>query len=460
MAAVLRLQVLADAGDRAAGADAGHEVGDPAGGLRARSPARCCGRATRGSPGCGTGWAGRRRGSPRSGGWPRSSRSPGGRRHRRRADDHLGAVGPQQLDLLLAHLVGHDEDAAVAARAATMASPTPVLPDVGSTIVPPGWRSPAGSAASTMASAGRSFTLPPALRNSHLASTVAVEPLADTVEADERRVPDQIARCARRSACGDRAHPGCAPASGLAPSGAFNVLDPLPRTLTSARRAGPSHRSARSIRTSSQIGPEVRPPRPPRAEGTGRHGPAGELHVGVADVPSACTAGAACSANAGPAAGRRPCARRASTRTSARRRRSAISMPDTRGEPSARSVAMIFATFRSRIRRTSAANSGSVRSNSRPCGHGAQRAADPDSFRHERHRAPELPAGRVVRRHHRSHWRKTMPEAVIVAAARSPIGRADKGSLVGDAPRRPDRADGAGRARPGARSSTRPRSTT
>ncbi len=31
-----------------------------------------------------------------------------------RADHHLGAVGPQQRDLLLAHLVGHDEDAAVA----------------------------------------------------------------------------------------------------------------------------------------------------------------------------------------------------------------------------------------------------------------------------------------------------------------------------------------------------------
>ena len=51
-----------------------------------------------------------------------------------------------------------------------MARPTPVLPDVGSTIVPPGRRSPAFSAASTMATAGRSFTLPPALRNSALAS--------------------------------------------------------------------------------------------------------------------------------------------------------------------------------------------------------------------------------------------------------------------------------------------------
>src|SRR5438270_250092 len=52
-----------------------------------------------------------------------------------------------------------------------MARPTPVLPDVGSTIVPPCFRRPARSAASIMAIAGRSFTLPPALRNSSLAST-------------------------------------------------------------------------------------------------------------------------------------------------------------------------------------------------------------------------------------------------------------------------------------------------
>ena len=35
-------------------------------------------------------------------------------RDRVRADDDLGSVRPQQRDLLLAHLVGHDEDAAVA----------------------------------------------------------------------------------------------------------------------------------------------------------------------------------------------------------------------------------------------------------------------------------------------------------------------------------------------------------
>ncbi len=38
-----------------------------------------------------------------------------------------------------------------------------------------------------------------------------------------------------------------------------------------------------------------------------------------------------------------------------------------------------------------------------------------------------------------------MPEAVIVSTARSPIGRAAKGSLVDDAARRPGRADGRAR---------------
>ena len=49
-----------------------------------------------------------------------------------------------------------------------------------------------------------------------------------------------------------------------------------------------------------------------------------------------------------------------------------------------------------------------------------------------------------------------MPEAVIVATARSPIGRAAKGTMTGLPPRRPGRHDRAGRAGQGARSSTRP----
>src|SRR5919112_6381900 len=47
----------------------------------------------------------------------------------------------------------------------------PVLPLVGSTMVPPGCSSPLASAASTMRTAIRSFTEPPGLRYSTLAST-------------------------------------------------------------------------------------------------------------------------------------------------------------------------------------------------------------------------------------------------------------------------------------------------
>src|SRR5919206_573007 len=46
--------------------------------------------------------------------------------------------------------------------------PIPVLPAVPSTMTPPGRRRPCRSASVMMASAARSFTLPPGLRNSHL----------------------------------------------------------------------------------------------------------------------------------------------------------------------------------------------------------------------------------------------------------------------------------------------------
>jgi hypothetical protein len=59
---------------------------------------------------------------------------------------------------------------------ATRASPTPVLPLVGSTMVPPGLSRPAASASSTIRSAIRSFTEPPGLTYSTLASTVAWMP--------------------------------------------------------------------------------------------------------------------------------------------------------------------------------------------------------------------------------------------------------------------------------------------
>jgi hypothetical protein len=52
---------------------------------------------------------------------------------------------------------------------ATMASPIPVLPLVGSRMVSPGLSRPSSSAARTMCRATRSFTLPVGLRSSSLA---------------------------------------------------------------------------------------------------------------------------------------------------------------------------------------------------------------------------------------------------------------------------------------------------
>src|SRR4029077_17504169 len=57
--------------------------------------------------------------------------------------------------------------------AAPIASPTPVLPDVGSTIVPPGRSFPARSAASIIGSPMRSFTEPPGFRYSSFARICA-----------------------------------------------------------------------------------------------------------------------------------------------------------------------------------------------------------------------------------------------------------------------------------------------
>src|SRR6185437_3721033 len=53
--------------------------------------------------------------------------------------------------------------------AAAMARPTPVLPEVGSTIVPPGLSFPSRSACSIIARPIRSLTDPPGLRYSSLA---------------------------------------------------------------------------------------------------------------------------------------------------------------------------------------------------------------------------------------------------------------------------------------------------
>src|SRR5215469_13797402 len=72
-----------------------------------------------------------------------------------------------------------------------MASPTPVFPDVGSTMMPPGFSSPDCSAASIMRSAIRSLTEPPGLKYSTLASTTG-QATGDLAEPQQWSVADQI----------------------------------------------------------------------------------------------------------------------------------------------------------------------------------------------------------------------------------------------------------------------------
>lgn len=75
---------------------------------------------------------------------------------------------------------------------ATMARPTPVLPLVGSTIVPPGFSSPLCSAASIMRRAMRSFTEPPGLKYSTLARTVAWMPLVTLLSLTSGVLPTRL----------------------------------------------------------------------------------------------------------------------------------------------------------------------------------------------------------------------------------------------------------------------------
>jgi hypothetical protein len=89
-------------------------------------------------------------------------------RHGRGRDDHLGAERLEQAHLLLAHLVGHGEDALVAPHRRGDGEP-----DAGVAARPlddgaAGRRRPLRSAASTIGRPMRSLTLPPGLKNSAL----------------------------------------------------------------------------------------------------------------------------------------------------------------------------------------------------------------------------------------------------------------------------------------------------
>ena len=70
-----------------------------------------------------------------------------------------------------------------------------MLPEVGSTMTPPGCSSPDSSAASTIFSAMRSFTDPPGLRYSTLASTVAAMPSVTELSLTRGVSPTRSTMC-------------------------------------------------------------------------------------------------------------------------------------------------------------------------------------------------------------------------------------------------------------------------
>ena len=168
------LEVPAGAGDRAAGANARDEVRDPPAGLLPDLGSGGLVVRLRDCPGSRTGWASRRPGSPGPGGRRPGSTSggpPARPRSGRRPPRRRSALRTLRLSSLT--LSGQTKTQRYPLRCATRASPTPVLPLVGSTIVPPGRRRPAFSASSTIRRAMRSLTLPPGLKYSTLARTVA-----------------------------------------------------------------------------------------------------------------------------------------------------------------------------------------------------------------------------------------------------------------------------------------------
>src|SRR5687768_1034347 len=83
-----------------------------------------------------------------------------------------------------------------------MARPTPVLPEVGSTMVPPGLSSPDFSAASIIRAAIRSLTLPPGLTYSTLASTSGLRPSATAFSRTSGVLPIRSVTCSTYSTTG------------------------------------------------------------------------------------------------------------------------------------------------------------------------------------------------------------------------------------------------------------------
>src|SRR6476619_6731842 len=121
-------------------------------------------------------------------------------------------------------------------RAAAIARPAPVLPEVGATIVPPGRRRPSCSAASTIARPMRSFTEPPGFRYSSLASsspgtsrprrsrrTIGVRPTSSSTVGNARRAIGRQAYFPKRRTPDPISPVACNPVASYAEAGTLEA---------------------------------------------------------------------------------------------------------------------------------------------------------------------------------------------------------------------------------------------
>jgi hypothetical protein len=191
-AGALPLEVAADTADRPAGAHPGDEMGDPSPGL---------------APDLGPGGALVRLGVGRvrvlvglEGAGDLTGEPVGDRvvRLRRvlldvgRADHHLGAVGTEQADLLLAHLVGHDEYAAVALERGRDGEPVAGVPRGRLDDRPARAQQAATLGVLDHRQADAILDAPARIERLHLGEDERAQPRGDLAQTHQRGVPHRV----------------------------------------------------------------------------------------------------------------------------------------------------------------------------------------------------------------------------------------------------------------------------
>ena len=243
---VLRLQRAPDTGDRAAGADARDEVRDAAARLLARSRARSSARARAGSPGSstdrdGTRPASRARGARRSSSTSAGLRAAppwGTRRPRRRT--HAATRPSRRSSCRSSRRCSGSRAARRRSRGRRRCCPTSARRSCR-----PACSRPSRSAASIIAIATRSFTLPPGFAGLDLGEQRALQAfgLAQPAQPHERRVADEVEdRVGEVHRLGIRELARCHASTVPRSTAGFGVRGTAPRRGRRRRPARPSVR--------------------------------------------------------------------------------------------------------------------------------------------------------------------------------------------------------------------------